>query len=369
MMVAGSGTSRGTGSGGRQRLAVIFGGESPEHEVSVVSARAILREADDARFELLPVGITRGGQWLTIEETQARLRRIEAGAVASLGDDPGRGVLATGDALAQLATADVVFPIVHGRNGEDGTLQGLLELANLPYVGSGVAASAAGMDKALMRAAFAAAGIPQPRYLVLRDSAVKRPSEEQVRAIGADLGFPCFVKPANGGSSLGVSKARSSEDLNAAIAEAGRYDRKVLVEEGITGREIECAVLGNTEPRPSPLGEIVPGEDFYTYEAKYADRGTELRVPAPLDPAVAARVQEYAIRAYQAIGCAGLARVDFFVTAEDEIRIIEVNTLPGFTPISMFPRLWEHAGIPYRVLITRLVEFAMERHAQEHARA
>jgi len=366
-MVAGANTARGSGSGGRQRLAVIFGGQSPEHEVSVVSARAILREADPNRFEVLPFGITRGGAWLTTEETGRRLALVEAGHTAGLGAEDGGGVLHHADALAQLATADVVFPIVHGRSGEDGTLQGLLELANLPYIGSGVAASAVGMDKAQMRAAFAAAGIPQPRYLVLRDTAVKRPGEEQLRAIGLDIGYPCFVKPANGGSSLGVSKARSSEDLGAAITEAGRYDRKVLIEEGIIGREIECAVLGNTEPRPSPLGEIVPAEEFYTYEAKYADRGTELMVPAPLDPEVAARVQEYAVRAYQAVDCAGMARVDFFVTDSGDIRIIEVNTLPGFTPISMFPRLWEHAGIPYRVLITRLVEFALERHAQERA--
>lgn len=367
-------TATGTGAAGRQRLGVIFGGHSPEHEVSVVSARSILREADPDRFEVVPFGITRGGAWLTPAETERRLAHVEAGETAHLGDDPdddtaGGGLLTSPDVLAALAAVDVCFPIVHGRGGEDGTLQGLLESAGLPYVGSGVAGSAVGMDKAHMRAAFAAHHIPQPRYAVLCDAEVARPAEQLLRSIEHEVGYPCFVKPANGGSSIGVTKAASREHLGDALHKAGRFDRKVLVEEAIVGREVECAVLGNDEPLPSPLGEIRPREEFYSYEAKYEERGTELIVPAGLPANAVEQVQQYAVTAFRAVDCAGLARVDFFVTVDDKVRIIELNTLPGFTPISMFPRLWEHAGVPYRALITQLVEFGIERHEREAAYA
>ncbi len=227
------------------RMAVICGGRSPEHAVSVVSARSILREADPARFEAVPFGITRGGRWLTPDETRRRLISVEAGETDTLGEDSGAGVLAAAEVLAALADVDVVFPIVHGPIGEDGTLQGLCELAEKPYVGSGVAASAVGMDKVHMRAVFAAAGLPQPKYAVLRDEETRSPSSAALHAIEREVGYPCFVKPANGGSSLGVSKAGTREDLLEATALAARYDRKVLVEEAIEGREVECAVLGN----------------------------------------------------------------------------------------------------------------------------
>ena len=348
----------------RTRLAVICGGKSPEHAVSVVSARSILRAADAAHFEVVPFGITRGGRWLTPEETRVRLARTEAGETGTLGEEPGEGLFATPDVFAALGAVDVVFPIVHGRVGEDGTLQGLLEIAEKPYVGSGVAASAIGMNKEQMRAVFAQAGIPQPRYYVLRDAESREPDAGELRAIEGDLGYPCFVKPANGGSSLGVSKAKSREDLLDAVALAARYDRKVLVEGAMTGREIECAVLGNADAQASPLGEITPHAEFYSYEAKYADDSTELTVPASLPAATAQRVQEYALRAYRAVDCAGMARVDFFVTPPDDIQIIEVNTLPGFTPISMYPRLWQHAGLSYGDLITRLVDLAFERYEE-----
>ncbi len=351
----------------RMRLGVIFGGRSTEHEVSVTSARGVMREADAERFEVIPFGITRGGAWLTPEETRTRLARVEAGESGSIGEEAGEGVFAYPQALAALATLDAVFPIVHGTFGEDGTLQGLLELADIPYVGSGVAASAAGMDKELMRAAFAQAGLPQPRYTVLRDSEARSPSEQTIRAIESDLGYPCFVKPANGGSSVGVSKAFSREDFHGAVAKAAKHDRKVMVEEALSGREVECAVLGNADPRPSPLGEIRPGGDFYTYEAKYDDDSTELIVPAELSDAETARVRQYAVRAFRAIDCAGLARVDFFVD-DGEARVIEVNTLPGFTPISMYPRLWQEAGLSYSDLITRLVELGIERHREARSR-
>ena len=352
----------------RQRLAVIFGGRSTEHEVSVTSAGGVMREADAERFEVVPFGITKGGAWLTPAETRTRLECVDAGEARAIGEDEGEGLLAYPQVLAELSQADVVFPIVHGTFGEDGTLQGLLELADIPYVGSGVAASGVGMDKELMRAAFAHAGLPQPRYLVLRDGEARAPAAETLRSIETEFGYPCFVKPANGGSSVGVSKARSREDLNEAVASAARHDRKVLVEEAIDGREVECAVLGNAEPEASPLGEIRPHAEFYTYEAKYLDDSTDLIVPAELSKATAARVQEHALRAFRAVDCAGLARVDFFVTTEDALCVLEVNTLPGFTPISMYPRLWQEAGLSYSALITRLVELALERHREVRAR-
>ncbi len=352
----------------RQTLAVIFGGRSTEHEVSVTSARGVMREADAERFEVIPFGVTRGGAWLTLDETRARLARVEAGDTRSLGEEQGQGLFAYPRVLERLARADVVFPIVHGTFGEDGTLQGVLELADLPYVGAGVAASGVGMDKELMRAAFAHAGIPQPRYLVLRDAEARGPSRQTVRSLEAEIGYPCFVKPANGGSSVGISKARSREDLHSSVATAARHDRKVLVEQAIEGRELECAVLGNADPQTSPLGEIRTHADFYTYAAKYLDDTADLIVPADLPENAAAGLQEYAVRAFRAVDCAGLARVDFLLPADDDARILEINTLPGFTPISMYPRLWQQAGVGYGALITQLVELGIERYRESRAR-
>ncbi len=353
----------------QQTLAVIFGGRSAEHEISVTSALSVMREADAERFEVIPFGITRGGAWLTPEETRVRIACVEGGEANSLGDEQGQGLFAYPQALGQLSHVDAVFPIVHGAFGEDGTLQGLLELANLPYVGSGVVASGVGMDKELMRAAFGHAGLPQPRYLVLRDAEARSPSKKIAQSLEAEIGYPCFVKPANGGSSIGISKARSREDLHSAVATAAHHDRKVLVEEAIDGHEVECALLGNADPQSSPLGEIRHHADFYTYDAKYLDGTTELIVPAELPAKAAERIQKYAVRAFRAIDCAGLARADFLLVAGDDVRIIEINTLPGFTPISMYPRLWQEAGLDYSTLITRLVELAFERHQESQAHA
>jgi D-alanine-D-alanine ligase len=362
--------ARGAGRSERLRLGVLFGGRSAEHEVSVVSARSILREADATRFEVVPLGITRGGGWLTEAETRVRLASVEAGEQRGLGDEPEPALLEAGAALADLAALDVVFPVVHGTQGEDGTLQGLLELAGLPYVGSGVAASALGMDKALMRQAFATAGLPQPRHLVLRDR--ERCGDDARDDVEREIGYPCFVKPANGGSSVGVSPVRAAEELGAAVVEASRHDRTVLVEEALTGREVECAVLGNAEPEASPLGEIRAPGGFYSYAAKYEDDSAELVVPAEISGAATERVQRYALDAFRALDCAGLARVDFFVDedagGDPAIHVLELNTLPGFTPISMYPRLWQEAGLSYAELITRLVELALERHRSARAR-
>jgi len=349
----------------RQRLGVVIGGKSTEHEVSVSSGRSVMREADNARFEVVPFGVTRGGAWLTPEETSHRLDVADS---TNLGDKPGEGILAAPTVLEAMRSVDVVFPIVHGTHGEDGTLQGLLELADLPYVGAGVAASAIGMDKELMRGAFAAADIPQPPYLVLADVDVAEPPDEAMRFIDDQLGYPCFVKPTNGGSSVGVSKARSREDVGEAIAVAARHDRKVILERAMTGHEVECAVLGNEAPAASGVAEILPEAEFYTYEAKYEDDATRMVFPAPIDSATTEEVRELALRAYRAIDCSGLARVDFFAEDGGPVQIIEINTLPGFTPISQYPRLWQEEGVSYSELISRLVDLAFERHAQQAQR-
>ena len=352
----------------RTRLGVIFGGRSPEHEVSVVSGRSIMREADPERFEVVPFVFTRGGAWLTPQETLRRIDRLQVGEYGDLGDED-EDLLSFPDVLASLATIDVAFPIVHGRSGEDGSLQGLLEVLDIPYVGAGVAASAIGMDKAHMRAVFTTHDIPQPTYVVIEGDelaglAGDAPPRESLAGIERTVGYPSFAKPANGGSSIGVSKVASREDLGPALELAARYDGKVLLEEAIEGSEVECAMLGNADPRPSPLGEIRPHDEFYTYEAKYQDDSTDLIVPADLSDGLAARVQDAAVRAYRAIGCSGLARVDFMVREPDTVRLIEVNTLPGFTPISMYPRLWGEAGVDYASLITRLVDLGLERHTE-----
>ena len=345
----------------RQRLGVVIGGESTEHEVSVSSGRSVMREADAARFDVIPFGVTRSGSWLTPEETA---RRLEDPDAANLGDDEGEGLLAYPEVLEALRGMDVVFPIVHGTRGEDGTLQGLFELAGLPYVGAGVGASAIGMDKELMRAVFAAAEIPQPPHLVLAGPEVDTPPSEALSFVDDQLGYPCFVKPCNGGSSVGVSKARSREDFGEAVAVAARHDRKVIVEQAMAGHEVECAVLGNDAPAASQVAEIIPEAEFYTYEAKYEDAATRMVFPAPISATTTERVRDLALRAYRALDCAGLARVDFFAEDEGPVQIIEINTLPGFTPISQFPRLWQEEGISYPELITRLVDLALERHAQ-----
>ncbi len=350
---------------GRTRLAIIFGGASSEHAVSVRSARAVIGATDIDRFEIVPFGITRQGAWMRPAETQELLDLIDGGAPEEVVGAEGIGVLARPQALEALTSVEVAFPLVHGRNGEDGSLQGLFELADLPYVGAGVAASAVGMDKDLTKTMIARAGIQVVPYQLLTRQAWHADPEAAVRAI-ADLGYPLFAKPANGGSSVGITKVHSREDLAPAIDDAFHHDRRILIEQGIDGREIECAVLGNDDPDASPLGEIIYTHEFYDYEAKYADTGTTLIAPADLPTSIADTIRAQARAAFQAIDCAGMARVDFFVDHSNAIWLNEINTIPGFTDVSMFPRLWAEAGMDFPSLIARLVDLAFARHGEAH---
>jgi len=349
----------------RLKVGILFGGRSAEHEVSVVSAQGVLGAIDTTRFQPVPIGVTRQGTWLTPAQTEQALGRIRSERLKSLDEPLGDGILYRVQALASLRRVDVVFPLIHGANGEDGTLQGLLELVGVPYVGAGVAASALGMDKALQKTFFRHHNFPVADDVQLLASQWRADPRGALAAAEAVIGYPAFVKPANSGSSIGTSRARSREDLEGAIAEAFRFDRKVLVERAIDGREVEVAVLGNDDPEASPVGEITYSAEFYDYHAKYEDNTTQLHIPADIPEAAAQRARELAIAAYKAIDCAGLARIDFFYTRDGALVLNEVNTIPGFTPMSMYPRLWEHAGLSYRDLITRLIELALERHSEK----
>ena len=347
----------------RLRLGVIFGGQSVEHEVSVYSAQHVA-EAAAERYEVVLIGVTKTGVWLTPDESKQQLARDEADFKKSLQSPGEAGVLARTDALSVLNEIDVAFPLIHGVFGEDGTLQGLLELAGLPYVGAGVAASAIGMDKALMKRILKQAGLNVADHIVVRSTQYRAGGDEIARAVEASIGYPAFVKPANGGSSVGISKVRSREDLGRALCLGFRHDRKVLVEKAISGREIECAVLGNDDPQPSPLGEIRYTGEFYDYAAKYLDTDTELIVPADVDAETAQRIQGLAVEGYRALDCAGMGRMDFFLTDDGEVYIDEINTLPGFGPVSMYPLLWQQAGLSYGDLIEKLVQLGLERHGE-----
>jgi D-alanine-D-alanine ligase len=341
----------------RQKVAVLLGGRSGEHEVSIVSARSVIAALDRERWDPVPIGITRLGHWLTPQETE---QALTAGRTTFEGT--GSQVLRSA-ALEALAGCDVVFPLVHGTFGEDGTLQGFLEIAGLPYAGPGVAASAIGMDKALMKALFQEAGIRVARYGVIRSWEVAEGSDAAQQYIESTIGYPFFVKPANGGSSVGVSRVDSREDLAGGLAAAFAYDEKIVVEEAIAGREVECSVLGNEHPEASVTGEIVPDRAFYDYESKYSSSSrTELHIPARIPAETSEQVRELAVRMYRVMGCEGYSRVDFFVTPELEVVANEINTIPGFTSISMYPKLWEATGLPYAQLLTRILELAIARH-------
>lgn len=348
----------------RTRLVVLFGGASAEHDVSCVSALHVLQAADRDRYDVHPVGITRDGRWVSAGDAIAALG---AGAASLPSPDAvvehhAGTVIQPIPAVAPATPGQrvVVLPLLHGPMGEDGTVQGLLELAGVPYVGAGVAASAVCMDKGLAKDVLTAHGIPQCRHLLVR-----QPDASFAAQAADELGLPVFVKPANLGSSVGVTKAHDLAELEAAIAEALRYDEYVVAEETVHGREIEVAVLGNQAPRASVPGEIVPGGEFYDYDDKYVTGAADLRIPADLSAAEVAEVQELAVAAYRALRVDGMARVDFFYDPDGRGWMVnELNTIPGFTPISMYPKLWEASGLPYAELIDELVRLAVERHAR-----
>ncbi len=361
-------------SGQRMRVGVLFGGRSCEHEVSLASARAVMAAIDRERFDVVPIGVTKSGQWVRLADPQLNreaVLEVAAGLPVTLLPSPDDHCLRSLDLAADTddVRLDVVFPLIHGTYGEDGTVQGLLELTGIPYVGAGVLGSAVGMDKVAMKALLAQAGLPQaPYHVVLRRHWQQTPTTVQ-RECERTLGYPLFVKPANLGSSIGISKVHDATEFAPAMDEAARYDRKLVLERAVeNAHEVEVAVLGNDEPEASVPGEIVPCNEFYDYAAKYLADESELIIPAPLPPVVTARLQSCAVHAFQALDCAGLARVDFLVRRDDhEITVLEANTLPGFTPISMYPKLWEASGLPYGRLIERLIELAMARHQERQA--
>ncbi len=342
------------------RVMVVFGGRSGEHEVSLASARAII-EALDGRHETVPVGITRSGRWISSGDPMRELetRREETSAPSG---PPARAEERL--PAVTLGSVDVVFPVLHGPYGEDGTIQGMLELAGIPYVGSGVLASAVGMDKLTMKKVFAYHGLPQVEWLGLTRKEWRADESSWLQEVEAYLGYPCFVKPANLGSSVGINKATDADGLKRALDEAAKLDRRLIVEAGVDAREIEVSVLGNEGAEVSVPGEIVVStNEFYDYEAKYSEGGMELLVPADISDETTREVRRLARAAYDAIDAAGMARVDFFLERDtNRLLINEINTIPGFTPTSVYSRLWAASGLPYKVLLDRLIQLALERH-------
>jgi D-alanine-D-alanine ligase len=386
------------------RIGILFGGRSGEHEVSLLSAASVLNAIDKDKYEVVPIGITKDGRWLTATDAENLLQGklvIEPRHLRAGDPDltPAAAVLARGEAVVvppepvhrqsglvpfqtdsmparrasdRAINVDVIFPVLHGTFGEDGTIQGLLELADIPYVGAGVLGSAAGMDKDIMKSLFLAAGIPIVKHVtVLRSAWEKEPRKTQ-KLVESKLKYPLFVKPANLGSSVGISKAHNSKELGPAIEEAAHFDRKIVIEQGVGGnknkaREIECSVLGNDDPVASVPGEIVPIKEFYDYNAKYLDEGSELIIPAKLTKVETKKIQELAVRAFKAVDCSGLARVDFLMdpgppSKTRKIYLNEINTMPGFTAISMYPKLWAASGLDYPDLIDKLIQLGIERH-------
>lgn len=352
------------------RLGLLFGGRSCEHEVSVRSAHCIYRALDLDKYEVSLIGIAKSGEWVLSDDGKSFLDLKVVGlsgqSLVMLDCHKSGRLLVhpdVGNASDSFTSLDVIFPVLHGPYGEDGTVQGLFELANIAYVGSGVTGSSVSMDKAVAKSVFAAEGIPQAEYEVVRANSWQTRREEVVAEIEARLSYPLFVKPANLGSSVGISKASNTAELESAMDLAARFDLKLLVEEGFQNcHEIEVSVLGNDEPEVSVVGEIIPGGEFYDYNDKYIDGLSRMEIPAKLPVAVGWTVQEYAMRAFTAVDAAGLARVDFFVNRHDhDVYINEINTLPGFTPISMYPKLWEASGLNYASLLDRLIELAIER--------
>jgi D-alanine-D-alanine ligase len=350
------------------RVGVIFGGRSAEHDVSIMSAKNIIGLLSQAKYSIVPIGITHQGQWLLLEDVARIIRKMEKDRKLAFQDlipmenaPPSEKIISC---LKQ--SVDVVFPLIHGKNGEDGTLQGVLELADVAYVGSGVLASALAMDKAATKKILSAHRIPVVDALVVTRKMWRHSPEEISKYVDEKSHYPCFVKPVNTGSSIGVSKVHSQDELQQALTTAAAYDRRMLVEEAVEGREITVAVIGNEDPIVSVPGEIVTTREFYDYEAKYTEGSTELRIPADLPPRSAEKIRKIAIDAFKALDCAGMARVDFFLTRSGKIYVNEVNTIPGFTSYSMYPKLWEHTGMDGRTLLGRLLDLAMERYRDKY---
>ena len=357
------------------RVAVIFGGQSGEHDVSLRSAQTVLSALDDSRFEAIPIGVTRDGQWLTNADPMAQL--TSSSPLFAL-DGPAAPDVATLDVAVTStsqtlpagfgADIDVVFPVLHGPMGEDGTVQGLLELAGIPYVGSNVLGSALAMDKAMAKLVLDQHGIPQAPWLLVHRRDWERDPGAVAERIGSALGYPCFVKPANMGSSVGVTKVRNPVELGSAMGLAGRLDRRIVVEQGLDVRELEVSVLGNDKPVASVVGEVVSVNEFYDYSAKYVDEGSQLLVPADIPAEVQGEIQRLAVETFVALDLAGLARADFFMErGTNRVFLNEVNTMPGFTSISMFPRLWEASGVTLPELVERLLHLAIERSNERRA--
>ena len=384
------------------RVGILFGGRSGEHEVSLLSAASVLEAIDKSKYEVVPIGITKEGRWVTALHAENLLRgkSSEENVRAShlrAGDPQATttaAVLAAGDGIivppmpaaeslvpfestapappgAEAVQVDIIFPVLHGTFGEDGTIQGLLELADIAYVGAGVLGSAAGMDKDVMKRLFADAGLPLVRHATVLRREWQNNASKICKLIESKLKYPVFVKPANLGSSVGISKVHGRGELPAAMDQAGGYDRKIIVEQGVGGkrgkaREIECSVLGNDDAQASIAGEIIPGKEFYDYAAKYRDEGSELLIPAKLNKSQMKSVQQMAVAAFRAVDCSGLARVDFLMDPKSgKIYVNEINTMPGFTAISMYPKLWAASGVNYRQLIDRLIKLGVERHEEK----
>ena len=342
-----------------KKIAVLYGGRSGEHEISLRSAEAIMNGLRNIPgYEVLPVFITKEGSW-----------QLNGNRVTILADPEIKGLyILDGELAGDTVTIDVVFPVLHGTYGEDGTVQGLLEMAQLPYVGAGVTGSAVGMDKILMKAVLQAFKLPVGEYLWFTNNMWQKKQNTLITRIEEKLGYPCFVKPANLGSSVGISKVYNRPQLVRGVEDALQYDRRVVVEKTLVGREIECSVLGNDEPMASLPGEIIPCNDFYDYRAKYLDERSALVIPAELAPEISEKVRQLAVQTFKVLDCAGLARVDFFVNDESkEIWVNEINTLPGFTTISMYPKLWEATGVSFAELLIKLIELAEERFKQKTA--
>lgn len=346
----------------KKKLGLLYGGQSAEHEVSLATAKAVTQALDYAQYEIIPLFITRKGEWIKGAELTEPAQSIEQ--LQLEGKDQAHDI-SSFLVEQQAKPFDVIFPLLHGTYGEDGTVQGLLEVLNIPYVGCGVLASSAGMDKVVMKQLFEIAGLKQVAYSYFIRKEWQKNQQALIEEMEENLTYPMFVKPANLGSSVGVSKASNQAELVEAIQIAFKYDRKVIVETGVVGREIEMAVLGNDEPKVSVAGEIKPLTDFYDYDSKYKDDNTQLLIPAPITDVVAKEMTDMAIRAFKVLDGSGLVRADFFVTADDEVLINEVNTLPGFTPVSMYPILWKNTGLPYPELIEELIQLAIERYEEK----